>query len=134
MLFRSRAGRLGDGWLGIWNSARRFNEVAAIVADEAARAGRDDPPTRHAMQVWCGIGDSKERARAHLAPAMEAFYQIPFEQFEKYSPYGTPDDVAGFLAPYVEAGCTMFNLIPQADDREAALAGAAAVKKLLAPA
>ena len=129
-----RAGRLGDGWLGIWNSARRFTEVAAIVADEAARAGRDDPPTRHAMQVWCGIGDSKERARAHLAPAMEAFYQIPFEQFEKYSPYGTPDDVAGFLAPYVEAGCTMFNLIPQADDREAALAGAAAVKKLLAPA
>ena len=129
-----RAGRLGDGWLGIWNSARRFNEVAAIVADEAARAGRDDPPARHAMQVWCGIGDSKHRARAHLAPAMEAFYQIPFEQFEKYSPYGTPDDVAGFLAQYVEAGCTMFNLIPQADDREAAFAGAAAVKKLLAPA
>ena len=129
-----RAGRLGDGWLGIWNSSRRFAEVAAIVADEAARAGRVDPPVRHAMQVWCGIGDSKERARAHLAPAMEAFYQIPFEQFEKYSPYGTPEDVAEFLAPYVEAGCTMFNLIPQADDRESALAGAAAVKKLLAPA
>ena len=32
----------------------------------------------------------------------------------------------------VDAGCTMFNLIPHADDREAALAGAAAVKKLLA--
>jgi hypothetical protein len=63
---------------------------------------------------------------------MEAFYQIPFERFEKYSPYGTPEDVAEFLAPYVEAGCTMFNLIPQADDRESALAGAAAVKKLLA--
>jgi alkanesulfonate monooxygenase SsuD/methylene tetrahydromethanopterin reductase-like flavin-dependent oxidoreductase (luciferase family) len=129
-----RAGRLGDGWLGIWNSARRFAEVAAIVADEAGRAGRDHPPTRHAMQVWCGIADSKERARARLAPAMEAFYQIPFEQFEKYSAYGTPEDVAEFLAPYVEAGCTMFNLIPQADDRESALAGAAAVKKLLAPA
>jgi alkanesulfonate monooxygenase SsuD/methylene tetrahydromethanopterin reductase-like flavin-dependent oxidoreductase (luciferase family) len=127
-----RAGRLGDGWLGIWNSARRFAEVVDIVAAEAARAGRDDPPTRYAMQVWCGIADTKERARARLAPAMEAFYQIPFEQFEKYSPYGTPDDVAEFLGPYVEAGCTMFNLIPQADDRESALAGAAAVKKLLA--
>jgi alkanesulfonate monooxygenase SsuD/methylene tetrahydromethanopterin reductase-like flavin-dependent oxidoreductase (luciferase family) len=129
-----RAGRLGDGWLGIWNSARRFAEVTAIVADEAGRAGRADPPTRHAMQVWCGIADSKERARARLAPAMEAFYQIPFEQFEKYSPYGTPEEVAEFLAPYVEAGCTRFNLIPQADDRESVLAGAAAVKKLLAPA
>jgi hypothetical protein len=84
------------------------------------------------MQVWCGFADTKERARVHVAPAMEAFYQIPFEQFEKYSPYGTSEDVAEFLAPYVEAGCTMFNLIPQADDRESALAGAAAVKKLLA--
>ncbi len=67
-----------------------------------------------------------------LAPAMEAFYQIPFERFEKYSPYGTADDVAEFLAPYVEAGCTAFNLLPQAEDRDAALAGAAVVKKLLA--
>jgi alkanesulfonate monooxygenase SsuD/methylene tetrahydromethanopterin reductase-like flavin-dependent oxidoreductase (luciferase family) len=127
-----RAGRLGDGWLGIWNSARRFGEVVEIIADEADRAGRDNPPTRHAMQVWCGIGDTKERARAHIAPAMEAFYQIPFERFEKYSPYGTPEDVAGFLAPYVDAGCTTFNLLPQADNRGSALAGAAAVKKLLA--
>lgn len=127
-----RAGRLGDGWLGIWNSARRFGEAVEMIADEAGRAGRDDPPTRHAMQMWCGIADTKERARAHIAPAMEAFYQIPFERFEKYSPYGTPEDVAEFLASYVEAGCTTFNLIPQADDREASLAGAAAVKKLLA--
>jgi alkanesulfonate monooxygenase SsuD/methylene tetrahydromethanopterin reductase-like flavin-dependent oxidoreductase (luciferase family) len=127
-----RAGRLGDGWLGIWNSARRFGQVVETIADEAGRAGRADPPTRHAMQLWCGIADTKERARALVAPAMEAFYQIPFERFEKYSPYGTPEDVAEFLAPYVEAGCTSFNLIPQADDRDAALAGAAAVKKLLA--
>jgi alkanesulfonate monooxygenase SsuD/methylene tetrahydromethanopterin reductase-like flavin-dependent oxidoreductase (luciferase family) len=127
-----RAGRLGDGWLGIWNSARRFAEVVEIIADEAARASRDDPPTQHAMQVWCGIADTKEHARARLAPAMQAFYQIPFESFEKYSPYGTVEDVAEFLVPYVEAGCTTFNLIPQANDSEAALAGAAAVKKLLA--
>src|SRR5918995_2818927 len=31
-----RAGRLGEGWLGIWNSARRFAEVVEIIADEAA--------------------------------------------------------------------------------------------------
>ena len=127
-----RAGRLGDGWLGIWNSPRRFADVVALVGEEAGHARRADPPTRHAMQVWCGIADTKEAARARLVPAMEAFYRIPFERFERYSPYGTPDDVAEFLAPYVEAGCTSFNLIPQAEDRDAALAGAATVKKLLA--
>ena len=127
-----RAGRLGDGWLGIWNSPRRFAEVVEQIDDEATRAGRDGHPRRHGMQVWCGIGDSHEEARGALAPAMQAMYQIPFERFEKYSPAGTPEEVAAFLAPYVEAGCTSFNLIPQARDPQTALEGAAEVKRFLA--
>jgi alkanesulfonate monooxygenase SsuD/methylene tetrahydromethanopterin reductase-like flavin-dependent oxidoreductase (luciferase family) len=129
-----RAGRLGDGWLGIWVSPRRFAAAAEMAAQEAAAAARPGPPTRHAMQVWCGLADSKEAARACLAPAMQAFYQIPFERFERYCPYGTADDVAEFLAPYAAAGCTEFNLIPQSPDHDQAIAGAAAVKKLLAQA
>jgi alkanesulfonate monooxygenase SsuD/methylene tetrahydromethanopterin reductase-like flavin-dependent oxidoreductase (luciferase family) len=124
-----RAGRLGDGWLGIWNSPRRFAEAVALAGDEAARAGRP-APARHAMQVWCGFGDTREAARAFLAPAMQAFYHLPFERFERYCPYGTPEDVAGFLAPYAAAGCREFNLIPQAPGDEA-IEGTAAVKKLL---
>jgi alkanesulfonate monooxygenase SsuD/methylene tetrahydromethanopterin reductase-like flavin-dependent oxidoreductase (luciferase family) len=127
-----RAGRLGDGWLGVWNSPRRFAAAVEMAAKEAARAGRPGPPGRHAMQVWCGLADSKEAARACLAPAMEAFYRLPFERFERYCPYGTADDVAGFLAPYVAAGCTEFNLIPQSPGHGHAIAGAAAVKRLLA--
>jgi len=127
-----RAGEFGDGWLGIWNSPRRFAEVTDAIAAEAARVGRVDPPTRHGMQVWCGLAESREAARARLAPAMQAFYRLPFERFERYCPYGTAEDVAAFLAPYVEAGCTEFNLIPQAGDDDAALAGVVEVKRLLA--
>ena len=127
-----RAGRFGDGWLGIWNSPRRFAAAVELATEEAARACRPDPPRQHAMQVWCGLADSKEAARACLAPAMEAVYQLPFERFEKYCPYGTADDVAEFLAPYVAAGCTAFNLIPQSPHQEQAIAGVAAVKRLLA--
>lgn len=128
-----RAGRLGDGWLGIWNSPRRFAAAVEMAAEEAARTGRPDPPSRHAMQVWCGLADSKQAARACLAPAMEAFYQLPFERFERYCPYGTADDVAEFLAPYAAAGCTEFNLIPQSPDHDQAIASTAAVRRLLAP-
>jgi hypothetical protein len=84
------------------------------------------------MQVWCGLADSREAARAQLAPAMEAFYQLPFERFERYCPYGTAEDVAEFLAPYVGAGCAEFNLITQSPDYDSAIAGTAAVKGLLA--
>ena len=126
-----RAGRLGDGWLGIWASPRRFAAAVELAADEAARAGRPGPPARHAMQVWCGLADTKEAARAYLAPTMEAFYQLPFERFERYCPYGTPADVAEFLAPYAVAGCREFNLIPQAPGHDYAVAGTAAVKRAL---
>lgn len=126
-----RAGRLGDGWLGIWASPRRFAAAVELAADEAARAGRPGPPARHAMQVWCGLADTKEAARAYLAPAMEAFYQLPFERFERYCPYGTPDDIAEFLAPYAAAGCREFNLIPQAPGHDYAIAGTASVKRAL---
>jgi alkanesulfonate monooxygenase SsuD/methylene tetrahydromethanopterin reductase-like flavin-dependent oxidoreductase (luciferase family) len=129
-----RAGRLGDGWLGIWNSPRRFAAAVEMAAEEAAHTGRPGPPSRHAMQVWCGLADSRQTARACLAPAMEAFYQVQFERFERYCPYGTAEDVAGFLAPYAAAGCTEFNLIPQAPDHDHAITGTAAVKRLLAPA
>ena len=128
-----RAGRLGDGWLGIWNSPRRFAAAVQMAAEEADRAGRPNAPRRHAMQVWCGLADSKRAARASLVPAMEAFYQLPFGRFERYCPYGTPEDVAEFLAPYAAAGCTEFNLIPQSPDPGQAIAGTAAVKRLLAP-
>jgi len=126
-----RAGRLGDGWLGIWNSPRRFAEAVQMTADEAARVGRIDSPTRHGMQVWCGLGESKRAARARLAPAMEAFYQLPFERFERYCPFGTAEDVAEFLLPYRDAGCREFNLITQGPDDETAVAAVAAVKRLL---
>jgi alkanesulfonate monooxygenase SsuD/methylene tetrahydromethanopterin reductase-like flavin-dependent oxidoreductase (luciferase family) len=128
-----RAARAGDGWLGIWNSPARFGQAASVIADEAARLGRvgADAPVRHAMQVWCGFGDSPGAARPALAEAMQAMYTIPFERFEKYSPYGTPTEVAAFLGDYVDQGCTSFNLIPVTRDPELVIDGAVAVGDLL---
>jgi alkanesulfonate monooxygenase SsuD/methylene tetrahydromethanopterin reductase-like flavin-dependent oxidoreductase (luciferase family) len=128
-----RAARLGDGWLGIWVSAARFAKVAAAIDELAAEAGRGVVAWRHGMQVWCGFGGSPQQARALLAPAMEAFYRLPFERFERYSPYGTPEEVAAFLAGYVQAGCHSFNLIPCATGTAAAVDAVARVKALLGP-
>lgn len=129
-----RAGRLGDGWLGIWNSPRRFTEATALAGEIAAQAGRADYPARHAMQVWCGLADTRETARTSLAAAMQNFYRLPFDVFERYCPYGTPADVAEFLGPYLLAGCTEFNLIPVAESDEAAVGGVADVQRLLSTA
>jgi alkanesulfonate monooxygenase SsuD/methylene tetrahydromethanopterin reductase-like flavin-dependent oxidoreductase (luciferase family) len=128
-----RAARLGDGWLGIWVSVGRFAKVVATIDEVAEQAGRGAVAWRHGMQVWCGLGGSRAQARALLAPTMQAFYQTPFERFERYSPYGAPEDVAEFLAPYVQAGCRSFNLIPCATDTDVAVRAVARVKALLLP-
>ena len=83
------------------------------------------------MQVWCGIAGRADDARAGLAAAMEGFYKIAFERFEKYSPYGTPEDVANFLRGYVEQGCTSFNLIPIGADSDTAFEGVVKIRALL---
>ena len=127
----SRAARLGDGWLGIWVSPRRYAEVVARIADLAGEAGRDDVAWRHGLNVWCGLDDDRERARRHLAAGMTAMYGLPFEAFERWSPSGSAEDVAAFLAPYVDAGVRDLNLICPGPDRAAVLTRVAEVRRLL---
>ncbi len=127
-----RAGRFGDGWLGIWVSPRRFASVVEQIGEEASDAGRDPTEFEHAINVWCGFGPTREAARAPLANSMRSFYQMPFEPFERYSPYGTPEDVADFLREYIEVGCSVFNVIPCAPDHDSAVGAVAELQHLLA--
>ena len=127
----SRAARLGDGWLGIWVSPRRFGSVVEQITQEAGDTGRDPSDFGHALNVWCGFAPTRELAREPLATQMQRFYQMPFEAFERYSPYGTPEDVAEFLSPYIEAGCSAFNVIPCARDQETAVSAVGELRRLL---
>jgi alkanesulfonate monooxygenase SsuD/methylene tetrahydromethanopterin reductase-like flavin-dependent oxidoreductase (luciferase family) len=127
----SRSARLGDGWLGIWVSPRRFAAVRDQITREATAAGSDPGGFEHALNVWCGFGTTREAAREPLAARMQLFYQMPFEPFERYSPYGTPEQVAEFLSPYIDAGCSAFNVIPCAGDDDSALAAVGELRRLL---
>jgi hypothetical protein len=82
------------------------------------------------MQVWMGIDEDLSQARAKVAGSMEAFYRVPFERFEKWTPFGPPAAIAEFLAPYVEAGCGWFNFVI-ADAPDATLERAIAVRDAL---
>ena len=123
-----RAGRLGDGWLAAWCSPRRFAEGAARV--ETVGAGRD-VDWRHGLQLWFGAGPSPLEGRSHVAAAMESFYRMSFEPFERYTPCGTAADIAEFLQPYVDAGATTLNLTPCGPDRNTEIETVATVKQLL---
>lgn len=106
-----RTARFGDGWIGVWCSVKRYAEAVAMIETQAVSMGRTGVDWCHGYQPWVGVDwQSDVTAKAVVKSGMEAFYKIPFEQFERYTPFGTPAEVAAQLAPYVQAGCKMFNL------------------------
>ena len=126
-----RAGRLGDGWLVLWISPRRFEEASRRIDEAAADADRTGVAWRHALQLWAGFDDSRALARARLTAAMQAAYSLPFERFERYAPYGPPIAIAEALAPYLAVGCRRFNFVVEASSLGAAIEAVAEVKALL---
>jgi alkanesulfonate monooxygenase SsuD/methylene tetrahydromethanopterin reductase-like flavin-dependent oxidoreductase (luciferase family) len=126
-----RAGTLGDGWIGAFNSAQRFARAVESVAEHAERAGRGSVGWQHAMEVWCAFDTTVEAARARLAAAMQRFYGIPYESFQRYCPAGRPEHVTEHLLPFLEAGCQNFNLIPIAASVDEAVEGSLQVKQSL---
>lgn len=127
-----RAARLGDGWLGIWVSPARFAAATAGIAALAAEVGRESAPFSHGLNVWCGLSPNRDRARAAVAQAMQATYRLPYEKFERYSPFGSAAEVVDFLGPYAEAGCRTFNLIPCGDDPDTVITMATDIHRQLA--
>jgi alkanesulfonate monooxygenase SsuD/methylene tetrahydromethanopterin reductase-like flavin-dependent oxidoreductase (luciferase family) len=126
-----RAGRAGDGWLGLWHSPGRVATALATVAATAVEHGRVGEPRRRAYAAWCGLDADGGRARDLVAGAMEGLYQQPFATFERYVPTGGPEAVADALVPYLEAGIEDIVLLAVGADDDALVDQVAEVRELL---
>jgi alkanesulfonate monooxygenase SsuD/methylene tetrahydromethanopterin reductase-like flavin-dependent oxidoreductase (luciferase family) len=116
-----RTAALGDGWLGMFCSARRFAETRSQILVAAADLGREAPPW-FGVNLWCGLDPDPERARDLLAAKMEHLYRLP---------YGTPKQVAEFLRPFTEAGAEHVTLVPAGTSVEAEIDAVAEVREYL---
>jgi len=126
-----RTGQLGEGWLALWISPRRFEEAVARIEAAADEAGRGEVEWQHALQLWAGFGESRAAARRRLSTTMQAAYSLPFERFDRYAPCGPPAAIAEALKSYLAVGCHRFNFVPEAVSLPAAIDAVAEVKALL---
>jgi probable F420-dependent oxidoreductase len=126
-----RAGRLGDGYTGIWFTAERFGEAIARIGEFAAEVGREPGEVEPGMQFWTSVAKDRATARALVARGMEATYRLPFDRFERYTPWGTAREVAEFVWQFVERGARHVNLITTQETPEEAIERAAEVRAAL---
>ena len=126
-----RAGRFGNGYTGIWQSVERFRQAQAIAKEAAVEAGRDPEAIEFGMQFWMSVAKTREDARAWVSKGMEATYRLPFERFERYTPFGSAGEVAEAIIPFVEAGARHINLLPVQASPQELVEGAAAVREAL---
>jgi len=127
-----RAGRFAEGWIGVWISHRRFAEATATVEAEASAAGRAGVEWRHEHQGWCFFDRDRESAKARAAATLEHAYRVPFEKFSRYTPCGTPEDVAAALRPFFDGGCRTFNLVAEGPSLDYAIDCAGEVRGAMA--
>jgi alkanesulfonate monooxygenase SsuD/methylene tetrahydromethanopterin reductase-like flavin-dependent oxidoreductase (luciferase family) len=126
-----RVARVGIGWIGLWVSPQRFAVSLQKITTAAAQRGRIQLPWQHTLHLWCRFGPTTEAARSLMASLIERLYGLPFEKFDRYTPCGTPTDVAKALVPYLEAGCRDFGFIPDSEDTFEAIEACGTVKQLL---
>ncbi|HWU22108.1 MAG TPA: LLM class flavin-dependent oxidoreductase [Nocardioides sp.] len=125
-----RTVELGDGWLGMWCSARRYAATHQQIL-EGFEASDRSGPTFAGLSIWVGLGGDGDRARALLGAQMSALYNMPPEKFQHITAAGTPDDVADFVAPYVEGGARTITLIPVAESAAEAIELSGGVRERL---
>ena len=100
-----RVGRLADGWLPYLPNARDYAEGWKRVQDAAATAGRAQAPVP-ALYLTVSLDESEPTATRRLRANVEGWYGRPFEMIASLQAMyaGTPQGLAAYLEPYVNAG------------------------------
>jgi alkanesulfonate monooxygenase SsuD/methylene tetrahydromethanopterin reductase-like flavin-dependent oxidoreductase (luciferase family) len=124
-----RTARLGDGWLALWVSARRFADAVAEIDELAENEGRRVEGWRHGLSLWCALPGADGRGAERLAATMEERYKMPFSRFERWCPVGPADEIADFVAAYVDAGCSDVTVTLPGGSPDEGIADAAEIRK-----
>lgn len=126
-----RTAKYGDGWLGMFCSARRFKDTKQRILTAAQDLRRESTPDWYGLVVWCGLDANTSRAQNMLANKIESLYRLPYEKFQHMAPAGSPAQIAEWLAAYVTAGAKNITIAPAAASVEAGIDAVAEVRERL---
>jgi alkanesulfonate monooxygenase SsuD/methylene tetrahydromethanopterin reductase-like flavin-dependent oxidoreductase (luciferase family) len=85
------------------------------ITTEAEAIGRDLSTFEWAVFLYCSVRADGDQARADVRSFLGSAYgDKPDEMLDRIAPSGTPEEVAGKLQRYVDAGVRHFIISPAA--------------------
>jgi alkanesulfonate monooxygenase SsuD/methylene tetrahydromethanopterin reductase-like flavin-dependent oxidoreductase (luciferase family) len=102
-----RVARLGDGWVTLAPTLERFTAARHKIDQYAQEHGRVEKISATALYATFNIQTDGERARAEGWKWMERFFEQAREKIGyHFTIFCTPQECAGLLKGYAEAGLT----------------------------
>ncbi len=124
-----RAARVGDAYFPMWMDPADIATCRAQLADLAAENGRPAPGIT--LVAFINVTDDAATGREQAAEHIKRQYGMPFEKVERWALIGTPQDIAGRVQEYRDAGVDGFSLSPAHPFPLTQIDGVAAVRELL---
>jgi alkanesulfonate monooxygenase SsuD/methylene tetrahydromethanopterin reductase-like flavin-dependent oxidoreductase (luciferase family) len=102
------AGALADGWNAPYVGAATFRELNGVLDDWCAAAGRSPSDVERSVNLMYNLGtDDPATVRANLEKQWGELAEV----VRQGSLIGRPGDVMEQVAPYVEAGAQLVNVV-----------------------
>ncbi|MEQ9122676.1 MAG: LLM class flavin-dependent oxidoreductase [Alphaproteobacteria bacterium] len=100
-----RAARIGDGWHAYAITADMYRAGLQTIRETAEAAGRGDRPFGTGHLLFARVSDNYEQALDEAAGHLSVRYGMDMRPATKrYGAIGAPDDVAGRIRAFFEAG------------------------------
>jgi probable F420-dependent oxidoreductase len=101
----ARTGRLADGWISYVVTPETYRAALAKIAEAADAAGRRLERFGTGHLLFARLDDSYERALDAAAASLSRRYAMDFRRpAERYAALGRPEQVAGRIRAFYEAG------------------------------
>ena len=103
-----RVGRLGDGYMTDAATVDEFRWRWERVKHYAATAGRDPSALGSSLHLMVNINTDRDAAFEEAARFLHTYYgeDLGRAYLEVWVAFGDPEEVAGRIRAYLEAGCT----------------------------
>jgi len=124
-----RAARFGDAWMPMWMSPDKLRQRTQRLAELAAEHGRPAPELKLLLGVH--VDPDEALAREQAGAYIRGQYGMDLERVERWTPCGSAERVAEYLAGHVEAGVGEFVLMPLSGDSPAQYERCAEMRDIL---